>query len=790
MKGKIQFYSLCFLVIITSKSFGKTQVFLQPSVSDTNTIIAIKYPPLTEREGKGLQPPTPPKMHPRLFLMSKDVVNLKEKTQNPLLKSCWERIEAAANFKTEGYLPLNGSKYNNNKVVRDAIEAKALFFVLYNDGKGGRAAIDNVLHYFATLKIDSTAADVTREIGRAIVTGAIVYDWCYALLSVEEKTILIGRMETLATHMEIKWPAIHGSSITGHTVEAQLSRDMLALAIAVYDENPNIYERVVGRIFAEFVPARQFYYPGDYHHQGSAYGAYRFNWEMFATFIFDKMGYPNLYGKQQAKVPYYFIYRRRPDGQLLRDGDDYTEQSTPFGQWWSLGQSANFLAGSYHKDPIVLNEAFKERQLGNTSDYIFDFLFFNPIAVGTKTKNDLPLTHYFQAPLGEMIARTSWEDGLQSTAVVASMKVGVYNFSNHQHLDAGSFQLYYKGPLTVQSGIYQGKNGSYGGEHFKNYYQRTIAHNTMLVYDPNEKFTWHHNSILNDGGQRFPNDAHEPENLTELLGKGYKTGEVLAHSFGPDSLQPDFSYLKGDITEAYSNKVKNFHRSFVFLNFKNTSIPAALVVFDNISTTDQSFKKCWLLHCVEEPTINENQISIERTEKGYSGKMLTTCLLPNKNDLLISSIGGAGKEYEVFGKNFPQTMNNQMISSGDSAVWRTEISPKKPALKNQFLNVMQVMDNNTNIPATNLPLKIESAEFIGTKISNQIVLFSKDGNIINQTFQLTLTGDEELKVLITDVKKGNWQIQSKGLKLVVKNDEQVLYFTAKKGNYTFTKKQD
>jgi heparin/heparan-sulfate lyase len=124
-------------------------------------------------------------------------------------------------------------------------------------------------------------------------------------------------METLATKMEIEWPNIKGSSITSHTVEAQLSRDMLSLDIATYDENPEIYKRVVGRIFAEFIPARQFYYPSGYHHQGSAYGAYRFNWEIVTTYIFDRMGYPNLYGKNQAKIPYYFIYNRRPDGQLV-----------------------------------------------------------------------------------------------------------------------------------------------------------------------------------------------------------------------------------------------------------------------------------------------------------------------------------------------------------------------------------------------------------------------------------------------------------------------------------------
>ncbi len=655
---------------------------------------------------------------------------------NPLLKDCWKKITDAASYTTDGYLPLDGEKYNNNVTESDAIEAKAFLYVINKDVQTGRNAVDALLHYYATLKIDMNRPDVTREIGRAIVTGSMVYDWCYPLLTTEEKNTLIGRMETLATKMEIGWPQIKGSSVTGHTVEAQLSRDMLSLAIATYNEKPIIYNRVAGRMLAEFVPARNFYYPAGYHHQGSAYGAYRFNWEMYATFIFDRMGYPGLYGKEQAKIPYYFIYSRRPDGQLLRNGDDYSENAYSFGSWWQLGQGVGLLAGSYHNDPIVLNEALKERAPGSSRDYLFDFLFFNPKAISPATKASLPLTNYFAAPFGDMIARTGWIDGISSPAVVAEMKVQVYNFSNHQHLDAGSFQLYYKGPMAVQSGVYQGKSGNYGDEHFLNYAQRSIAHNTMLIYDPAEKFTWHDKAILNDGGQPFPNGGAEAVTIKELLEKGYKTGEVLAHAVGPDSIAPEFSYLKGDIGEAYSKKVKSFKRSFVFLNFKNVVIPAALIVFDKVSVADASFKKYWLLHCVEEPQINDNYTTVTRIEKGYSGKMVNTTLLPDKRDLIIDKIGGKGKEYDVFGENFPQAAK-PMSNSTDSAVWRIQISPKAAVADNLFLNVMQVMDKDVNLPAVNTPERIETDLFTGARISDRIVLFSKSGTAVSKPFRLT-----------------------------------------------------
>jgi len=780
-----------FLVVFFIPALYAQHIVEGKLYADTNKIISISYPPITEREGKGLSIPVPPAEHPRLYLTRKDIPLLKEKVNSIVLKKCWEKITSAAAFITDGYLKLDANKAGNNDIkIRNAIEAKALLYLFSNNQKQGREVVDNLLHYYATLKIDLLKDDVCREIGRAIVTGAIVYDWCYSLLTAAEKQLLIGQMETLATQLEIKWPTLKQGSVTGHGAEAQLARDMLSCGVATYNEKPEIYRLAAGRIMAEFVPSRKFFYPAGYHHQGSSYGPYRFYWDMIATFIFDKMGYPEIFGNDQRKVPYYFVYSRRPDGQLIRNGDDFTEVFSPFGKYWVNGGTMNALAGSYFKDPVLLDEALKESNIGNGGDYLFDFLFYDPNVPLNETTATLPLTRYFKEPFGAMIARTGWEDGLKSPAVVAEMKVGVYNFVNHQHLDAGSFQLYYKGPLTVQSGVYQGKNGGYGSEHFKNYYQRSIAHNTMLIYDSNEKFISGNKEVINDGGQRLPNNSRETTNLADLLGNDYKTGEVLAHAFGPDSIRPEFSYLKGNLAAAYSSKVKGFTRSFVFLNFNDSKIPAAFVVFDNVTAANKAFKKYWLLHSVEEPVVNKNTTVIARTGKGYSGKMINTTLLPVANNYSISKIGGLTKQYQVFGTNFPQSPN-AIDNSADSATWRIELSPKRAAANDLFLNVMEVMDDKLFPSPIFLPKKIETEKFVGVIINDRIVLFSKAGDIINDQFTLNIAGSKEMKVLITDIEEGSWEIRlAKGEKVIqkVENTKQLLYFTIKAGNYVISKK--
>ena len=51
----------------------------------------------------------------------------------------------------------------------------------------------------------------------------------------------------------------------------------------------------------------------------------------------------------------------------------------------------------------------------------------------------------------------------------------------------------------------------------------------------------------------MPGDRWETcRSFEQLLSKDYTTGKALAHGFGPDACKPDYSYLKGDITQAYA----------------------------------------------------------------------------------------------------------------------------------------------------------------------------------------------------------------------------------------------
>ena len=748
---------------------------------DPKRLKKIEYPALTAREGLGLTIPTPPgNEHPRLFFRKTDIPSIKSKESASLLKGCWDKVKQSANATTKGNLS-QSVKHNFDLNIIEAVEAKAFMYAVYGDEKMGNEAVDIIFNMHNSLVINNDKNGVCRDIGRIILATAVVYDWCYDLIAQEEKISLIAVMESLATDMEIKWPRLVQSSITDHGTEAQLLRDMLACGIATYDEKPAIFQRAAGRIFAELIPAQDFGYQSGHHHQGSSYGPYRFVWEMYPTFLFDRMGYSDLNRPLQGKMPYYWIYMRRPDGQLFRDGDDFIETYTRLERWWTYSNIA--YCASYYHDPLLMGEAIRQRQIDDGEESpLFNILLIDPSLSADNNLSALPLTKYFPSPFGGMIARTGWDTGVSLTSgtVVAEMRIGERFFGSHQHLNAGSFQIYYKGPLVVNSGMYEGTQGSWGSSHFKNYYIRTIAHNCMLVHNPSEIFRFEGGNVSNDGGQRIYSMG--AENMTELIESNFKYGEVIAYSIHQKF---EYSYLKGDITAAYTNKVASHKRAFVFMNTGNISVPAALIVHDYIVSSNASFKKTWLLHCVQEPTFESNVITIVRNQKGYNGKLVNTTLLPLSENTNLTKIGGVGKEFTVGGINYPQQMSSSN-NSWDGAIWRVELSPVTASQADVFLNVMQVTDADND---TLLPVEaVETTQMTGVQIGDRIALFSKNGNCVNTQISLTISGSGTFKVLITDLEDGNWDISGPNSPGMIKSDNNLIYFPASAGKYTITKK--
>jgi hypothetical protein len=402
-------------------------------------------------------------------------------------------------------------------------------------------------------------------------------------------------------------------------------------------------------------------------------------------------------------------------------------------------------------------------------------LVFNNPDLAPRPLSELPLTHYYPYPKGGMIARTGWEDGLKSSSVVAEFKINEWNWANHQHLDHGGFQIYYRGALANDSGYYQAAinrvdngandgNSGYGSLYDVNYNKRSIAHNVMTVFDPDEVFEskrWKKLAVNNDGGQRFPNLWIEPQEHEDFINpaNGYHVAKVLGHGFGPDAKSPDYTYLKGDLARTYSAKIKAYERSFAFLNLRQADHPAALVVFDRVVSSRKGFRKAWLLHGLEEPSIQGNRTLFRDTRAGYTGKLTVDTLLPTPENTVITPVGGPGREFFVNGVNYPALLRPDCINEGGG--WRIEVSPKTPSETDHFLHVLQVGDHTPDTAP--LPVdKIETATHAGVVVADRVVLFAKARDRISAPVDFFFKGAGQFQILVADLKDGTWTIEADG----------------------------
>lgn len=765
-----------FIVLVFITSFMVVPVLFPNQASEINW-----------KEVNGVRIPVPPSEHPRLYLKRENVAELANRINDPDLARVWSDLQKMKVDRTAAEIPeiKDWRFYFDTKGLLNRAELKAMEYLLTGDSQIGREAVNMIIDSLETA-VFPRISDISRAIGRHMITGAIVYDWCYDQLSATDKTRFVNALIRLAQMLESGYPPVKGNSVVGHVSEWMLMRDLLSTGIAIYDEYPEMYDLTARRFFEEFLPVRNWFYPAGAYHQGMSYLNVRLSSDLFALWIFDRMGFKNIYDSSQQYVLYDMIYKRRPDGQMMPGGDvNYTR--TGFAKY----PLATLLAGSYYKDEYINFEFRKDPRMPDNQAKLFDFLW-RDTKLGTRKPDDLALTRYSGTPYGWMIARTGWD----SESVIAEMKINEYNFLNHQHHDAGAFQLYYKGPLAIDAGLYEGTDGGYNSNHNKNFFKRTIAHNSLLVYNPKELFpssgyggSNKTDYVDNDGGQRLPGGNWSPPfTLNDLLTKDYKTGTILAKSIGPDAHVPEYSYLKGDITEAYTSKVREMKRSFVFLNLKNREIPAALIVFDKVVSANASFKKYWLLHSIEEPAIHENQITIKRTKNGDTGMLVNTVLLPEIDNAEIVPVGGPGKEFWVFGTNYPQEPVNEKDEANERGAWRVEVSPKTANEEDYYLNVMQVADNDQQ--QLHEVKMIKGDKVVGAQIADRISMFSKSSALISDSFSFNVSTTGHYKYLLTDLDSGKWQLKRNGEEyadtFLVEQNEGVIAFEGAEGLYRLT----
>ena len=378
-----------------------------------------------------------------------------------------------------------------------SVEARAFRALLSGKKEDAEDAVENL---FFLLENTSFVGGImhARYSGHLIFLSAEIYDWCYEFLTPEQKQFIIEKCEWYAAeYFEIGYPPIKQGAVTGHGGEAQLLRDLLAFSIAVYDERPDIYAFCAGRIFDEFVPNNEYMLGCGYHHDGPAYGSYRYTCLLWSALLFYTMSGKKAYSETVERLADSFLYCTHPDGQSLRIGDEYNEKKAEYSRQAPFAVPM-FLAAAYtgngrYWEEYRKSERYTEYLLPSQrgDDYYrygsFGEGLFSPVVYLmwrrlTPVKETAPLLpyRYFGTPVG----LTIFNDGER----MVLMKIGELHaspFGSHDHMDTGCFQIFYKGALATDSGIYD----NYSSSHRYCYAVRTSAHNCLTVFDP-KKPVW------------------------------------------------------------------------------------------------------------------------------------------------------------------------------------------------------------------------------------------------------------------------------------------------------------
>lgn len=550
---------------------------------------------------------------------------------------------------------------------------------------GSKESAERAIHAALQMCKPGLGSDVNSDF-EDVFDIATCYDWCYAALSPEAKTKLAT---ALAEAMGKHGYTTKMRRGPGHNMTTENSLGALTAGLALYGEHPNAEKWIREACQAVLDEAMNGHLdklcPDGEDFEGTQYHGARYQGEAIFAWILLKGTGINAF---TAKYPHllngvnWWIY-------ILEPHLNY--RHLQYGDTNNRGISARNVLSALCLS-LGANDPHAAWYASKGSIAPWESVVFQPPALKPPAEG-LPTYKYFR--MGMAVVRSGWNIGPDSRDTFFTFMCRDYMLGWHCHQDANHFTLSRRGELAIDSGVYRGNS-----PHMYDYARRTIAHNSMLIYDPQEPLP--QNVHTRDGGQICHHDADgdwmRATGLTQVAWKTYDTADFKTFGVGDA-----YYYMCGDATKAYNlkdfRKCEQFTREIVYVREVD---PPVIVIFDRVVSTKPSSKKTWLLHTHDEPQITGTTVAVREPS---GGQLIVQSLLPTQ--ATIRAVGGPGKEYWVDDPGIN-------VAERVYGAWRIEVSPSVQQASDRFLTVLYPCDPGAAPPEAKL---IENSGRSGCKVT-------------------------------------------------------------------------
>jgi hypothetical protein len=385
-----------------------------------------------------------------------------------------------------------------------------------------------------------------------------------------------------------------------------------------------------------------------------------------------------------------------PEGKrsLLRGGDMPTGQAWPYKQYRPF---VDAIARAYG-DPWLADWGRAAEAewgfVGGSGSYHSIHRYSLPYALpdaSVPTRPPLPLSRIWaREDHGQILARSDWSDA----ASVLGYRAGKW-MTGHQHMDQGHVDLWHRGPLLVDAGVYAG----WGTEHREAWYIRTVAHNSLLVPMPGERFDQHPGfaTPVDDAGQRILTYRGCPQCMQSVaewrsnIGAGLHLEAGQIERFEDDDL---WLSISSDLTSAYNSnryaapgqqaKVELVQRDLNYLR------PGLLLVVDRVRTLGGAGAPRQVWHMPARPRLDAVRIIEGSAEDGIlesasgdwrmdnatGGQLIGRSL--GDGSTRLRAIGGPGHRFWVDGANRESGAEGLDGPPAEPGAWRVELESAAP----------------------------------------------------------------------------------------------------------------